>query len=193
MTWRAAVLHTQVGRGSESGGAACARRVRSAAAWATAMAMLGLPWLPGPLGIAPLQAQVAPPSSQEVRADVIAGRNHALQLGVAHLASPTYNVRLGVTAAGGVQRDEGRTRLGGRVDAVARLLLDPFREVPLGVSLGGGLSVANVQQRGWRPYLVAVLDVEGPRRADWVPAVQLGVGGGVRVGASLRRAHPRWR
>ena len=75
----------------------------------------------------------------------------------------------------------------GRVDAIARFLLDPFREMPLGLSLGGGVSVPYASgDTATRPYLTAVVDIEGRRRGGLTPALQLGLGGGARVGLVLR-------
>jgi hypothetical protein len=41
-----------------------------------------------------------------------------------------------------------------------------------------------------RGYLLAVVGVEGRRRGAWAPSVELGFGGGVRLGVVLRRARP---
>jgi hypothetical protein len=105
----------------------------------------------------------------------------------------TY-VRVGVDAAGGPTLHDGSSRAAGRIDAIGRFLLDPFREAPVGVSLGGGLSLAYVDgDKRVRPYLTAVVDIEGRRRGAVTPAFQVGLGGGTRVGVVLRTSQPRWR
>ncbi|HEY7878050.1 MAG TPA: hypothetical protein VIC55_07485 [Gemmatimonadaceae bacterium] len=92
-----------------------------------------------------------------------------------------------VDAAGGAARDGGITTGSGRADAIVRFLLDPFGESRWGLSTGGGVSVRYDPRRGWREYLVVVADLEGPASKAMVPAVQVGLGGGVRVGLVLRR------
>ena len=80
------------------------------------------------------------------------------------------------------------------MDAIGRFLLDPYREMPLGLSLGGGISVPVVRGDSQvRPYLTAVVDVEGRTRGPVTPAVQVGLGGGARVGVVMRLATGRWR
>ena len=103
-------------------------------------------------------------------------------------------VRTSVDGAAGVTWRDGSTRASGRVDLISRFLLDPYREVPIGVSLGGGVSVPYASgDRNVRPYLTAVVDVEGRRRRGVTPAIQLGFGGGTRVGVVLRTSPSAWR
>jgi hypothetical protein len=44
-----------------------------------------------------------------------------------------------------------------------------------------------------RPYLTVVIDVEGRMRGPVTPALQVGLGGGTRVGVVLRASKARWR
>ena len=77
---------------------------------------------------------------------------------------------------------------------IARFLFDPFRQQRWGFSAGGGVSVRARDGDRVRPFLVAVLDLEAPRSASGItPAIQLGLGGGVRIGMALRWASPRVR
>jgi hypothetical protein len=124
----------------------------------------------------------------EVRSDVVVARGNALEAGAALEIPLDYYVRLGLGASGGVARRDGATLGVARADVIARFLLDPFREVPWGLSLGGGLSVPVVAGDRAKPYLAIVMDVEGPRRHGISPAVQLGLGGGARLGIALRRS-----
>jgi hypothetical protein len=141
------------------------------------------------------QAQsLVPPVYPEFRADAIVARETAAQLGVGVVVPLGIYVRLSVDAAGGATFADGTSRASGRVDAISRFLLDPFRETPLAVSLGGGLSLPYIDgQRQVRPYLTAVIDVEGRKRGRFTPALQIGLGGGARVGVVLRASQPRWR
>ena len=137
---------------------------------------------------------LVPPLYPEFRADAIIARETAAQVGVGVVIPAGIYVRLSVDAAGGATFAGGASRASGRVDAVGRFLLDPFRETPVAVSFGGGLSVPYVDgQTHLRPYLTAVIDVEGRMRGPVTPALQLGLGGGARVGVVLRASKARWR
>ena len=140
-------------------------------------------------------AQVAaPPSYTEFRIDAIIARATAAEAGVgAVLPMGTY-VRLGIDGAAGATFRDGDSRASGRIDAIVRFLLDPFREAPVGLSVGGGLSLPYVDGANRvRPYLTAVVDIEGRRRGAITPAIQVGLGGGTRIGLVLRTSQPRWR
>jgi hypothetical protein len=136
-----------------------------------------------------------PRMSEEYRADVLFGRGTAGQVGAGVQLPLGYYVRLGVTGAAGVTWRDGDSVGGGRVDIVARYLLDPFREVAWTPSFGGGLTV-RYDDGDERPhaYLAVVLDVEGPRlRRALSPAFQIGLGGGTRLGFVLRTTRGPWR
>jgi hypothetical protein len=135
-----------------------------------------------------------PPLYPELRADAIVARQTAAQVGAGIIVPLGIYVRLSVDAAGGATFGDGTSRASGRVDAIGRFLLDPFRETPVAMSFGGGLSVPYVDgQTHVRPYLTAVIDIEGRMRGRMTPAIQIGLGGGARVGIVLRASKPRWR
>jgi hypothetical protein len=96
-----------------------------------------------------------------------------------------------------VRLDDGggsRSRADARVDLLTRFLLDPFRQSRYGLSLGGGIGLRAEPGDHVRPVLLAAVDLEGARWSNgWVPAMQLGLGGGARVGVVLRRGTPRAR
>ena len=96
-----------------------------------------------------------------------------------------YYTRVGIIAAVGSRVDSAAVT--GRVDVIARFLLDPFRQSRWGLSAGGGLTLGAEQGDRVRPALVAVIDLEGPRTAyRFSPAIQVGLGNGTRVGVVLR-------
>jgi hypothetical protein len=135
-----------------------------------------------------------PPLYPELRADAIVARQTAAQVGVGVVVPLGIYVRFSVDAAGGATFADNASRASGRIDAIGRFLLDPFRETPVAVSFGGGLSVPYVDgQSHVRPYLTAVIDIEGQKRGRITPALQIGLGGGARVGIVLRASQPRWR
>jgi hypothetical protein len=136
--------------------------------------------------------------SPELRADVLIGRQPAVQVGAGVQIPFGYYVRLGLDGAVGVRLDDGsgsaRSRADARVDLVTRFLLDPFRQSRYGLSLGGGIGLRAEPGDHVRAVLLAAADLEGARwSSGWVPAVQLGLGGGARLGIVLRRGTPRAR
>ncbi len=125
----------------------------------------------------------------ELRADVIRINDRFGVEGGGGLQIPMgYYTRIGVTAAAGAIASNAS----GRLDVVARFLFDPFMQQRWGVSAGGGISLRARGNDHVRPYLLAVLDLEGPHSATGLsPALQLGLGGGVRIGGALRWGAPR--
>lgn len=119
----------------------------------------------------------------ELRMDGIGPRPYALHLGAgAHVALGHY-ARIGVIGGYGARATRaGRAKAELRGDLIARLTLDPFRQQRWGLSLGGGITVRE------RAYLLALADVEGPERNGWLPALQIGAGGGLRAGVAVRKA-----
>lgn len=139
-------------------------------------------------------AQQKIPMFAEYRGDAIVGRGTAVEGGAGLVVPAGIYVRTSIDGAAGVTWRDGETRASGRVDVIGRFLLDPFREVPIGVSLGGGVSVPYASGDAHvRPYLTAVVDIEGRGRGGVTPALQLGFGGGTRVGVVLRTSHGAWR
>lgn len=147
----------------------------------------------GTARLATAQQPVAPPISPELRADVIVGHLAAVQMGAGAQIPVGYYVRIGFDAAVGYplgERSVGApTRhIDGRFDLLVRFLLDPFRQSRYGLSLGGGMSVRAEPGERARPLLLVAVDVEGGRTSSGVvPAVQIGLGGGARIGIVLRR------
>ena len=124
----------------------------------------------------------------EVRMDAIAAAHRtSLQSGGGVQIPAGYYVRIGVVGAAGTDVLAGGREASGRMDVVGRFLLDPFRQTAWGLSVGAGLSLRARSGDHVRPYLVTIVDIEGPRgNGGMAPSLQLGVGGGVRVGAALR-------
>ncbi len=164
------------------------------------MAGVGRVVLPAVLGLAvalgAARGQNRPARFAEYRGDVTVGRGTAGEVGVGLQVPAGYYVRVGILAAAGVTWRDGAAPASGRVDVVARYLLDPFREAGWGLSLGGGVSVPYVDgDTRVRPYLSLVLDVEGPRvrGGPFSPAFQMGLGGGARFAFALRTSRGPWR
>ena len=135
----------------------------------------------------------------EVRADYIGPRPHTVQLGAGLNLPVGPYLRVGVIGGGGVGWRDGRSGASGRADVIGRFALDPFREHRWGLSAGGGLSVrydaieASSSSHRWRALVAVVVDLEGPQAGSVAPALQLGLGGGVRAGVVLRGAQSGFR
>lgn len=142
---------------------------------------------------AALAAQQEPLTYPEFRADAIVANGTSVQ-GAAGIVFPAgVYVRVGLDGGAGASWRDGTSSATGRIDLIARFLLDPLRETGLAFSAGGGLS-APIGRDGFRtPYLTIVMDIEGRRRGGFTPAFEVGLGGGARVGFVLRRSPPRWR
>jgi hypothetical protein len=128
------------------------------------------------------------PVAPEVRLDVIGGRPASVQGAIGLEIPAGYYVRVGLLAGAGATVERNATsRAAGRVDVLARFLLDPFRQARWGFSAGAGVSLRADPGERVRPRLLAALDVEGRRsRRGLSPSLQLGLGGGVRGGVGLR-------
>jgi hypothetical protein len=129
----------------------------------------------------------------ELRIDVLGPAPSAAEFGAGLNADVGYYSRLELAAAGGGLRRRDATVGVGRLDAVLRLMLDPFAESRWGASLGGGVSARYEAGDRIRPYLLMVIDLEGPQTGSYRLAYQAGIGGGMRVGVVVRRARGVWR
>jgi hypothetical protein len=131
-------------------------------------------------GQAEYQLRVTP----ELSADVFRLNEHFGVEGGAGVEVPVgYYTRIGVTGAAGVIESDAT----GRLDVLARFLFDPFLQQRWGLSAGAGVSLRVRQGDRVRPYILTVIDLEGPHSASGLaPALQFGLGGGIRVGAALR-------
>lgn len=123
----------------------------------------------------------------EWRLDVVAGTRTTGQIGAGFNVPAGAYTRLGIDLAVGATRHEGATVATGRLDGVARFLLDPFRESPVGVYGIAGASLIHDGDR-WEPRLLVGVGLEGRPRGRLIPAGEVALGGGVRVGLVLRRS-----
>jgi len=143
-------------------------------------------------GVAPASNRLLPYA--ESRADVIIGSGTAGEVGAGVQLPLGYYVRVGLTGAVGATLRDGDALTSVRGDLIARYLLDPFRETRWAVSLGGGVSMPYVDgDAHTQPYMTLVVDVEGPRTNGVSPAIQLGLGGGTRIGIVFRTSKGPWR
>jgi len=132
--------------------------------------------------------QASLPVAPELRLDVLGGHHPSVQGALGVEIPAGYYVRVGVLAGAGATIDgDDAPRAAGRVDVLARFLLDPFRQARWGFSAGAGVSLRADPGDRVRPRLLVALDLEGRRtHAGLSPSLQLGLGGGVRGGVGLR-------
>ena len=136
------------------------------------------------------RAQLATQSLQtEIRVDGIVARTSAVEGGFGLSVPAGIYVRTGIVAGLGA----GSHGADARTDLIARFSMDPFRQSSWAPYGGAGLSgrYRPDADGGSRGYLLVFLGVEGPLAAGsqsgWVPAFELGLGGGARVAVVLRR------
>ena len=124
----------------------------------------------------------------EARVDALAGPPAGGQIGVGANVAAGYYIRIGLDAAAGVSSRDGAAVLSGRVDLASRFLLDPFKEFAWAPYAGAGITAQWDQRGERRADLLLLVGLEGPAHAGWRTAVELGLGGGARLGVVLRRA-----
>ncbi len=128
-----------------------------------------------------------------LRVDALIDRDPGVQLALGIATPLDYNVRFAADAGvGGVHRAGGITAAG-RLDMTVRWLSDPFRQARWAINAGGGIGERFEAHRGPRTVAIVTLGIEGPSDGAWVPGVEVGLGGGVRAGVTLRRAPRRQR
>jgi len=139
---------------------------------------------------APARSQNAvQPFQSELRIDGLFARGSAVEAAYGVSIPAGIYVRNGLVAGLGV----GRHGLQGRTDFVTRFSADPFRQSRWAPYGGAGLSgrYRPTADGGSKAYLLVFLGIEGPlaagRAAGWMPALEVGLGGGARVGFILRR------
>ncbi len=143
------------------------------------------------LGVSGLARAQLPQQSLQIegRLDGIFARTAAIDAGVGLSVPAGIYVRSGLVAGLGA----GRHGVEGRTDFISRFSLDPFRQSRWAPYAGGGISgrYRSKLDGGSHAYLLIFLGVEGPlplgQTSGWVPAFELGLGGGARVAVILRR------
>lgn len=140
-----------------------------------------------------LGAQDVPsPWQGEGRVDAIVAPATAVHVGAGLSARISSYVRAGVVAGAGIASAGDGSVFDARVDAVGRFLVDPYRQHRRAPYVIGGASGRWSGER-WRGYLVVGVGMEGSVVRGMLPALEIGVGGGVRVGVVARAAPPEGR
>jgi hypothetical protein len=125
----------------------------------------------------------------EWRVDGIFARTSGVEAGLGVSIPSGIYVRTGFVGGVGV----GRHGAEGRTDLLSRFSLDPFRQSRWALYGAGGISgrYRTKDDGGSRAYLLILVGLEGPlplgETSGWVPMVEVGLGGGARVGVGLRK------
>jgi hypothetical protein len=130
----------------------------------------------------------SPRIQPEARADFIGSRAAAAHLGIGVSVPASTYVRLGLVGALGQAWSTGDATIAGRIDGLIRFVVDPLREFRWAPYAVGGIGGIYDGEEKWRGVLVGALGVEGPASGRIVPAVEVGFGGGARIGVVVRRA-----
>jgi len=144
------------------------------------------------LGAASIGVAQAPSQrfQTEGRIDGLFSAQTAVHAGVGLSFPAGLYVRTGVVAGAGI----GRHGLDARTDFIGRFSFDPLRQSPWAPYAGAGVSARfnSTAEGGAKGYLLFFLGLEGPvppgRMDSWVPAFEVGLGGGARVGVVFRKA-----
>ena len=129
------------------------------------------------------QVAVAGSYIPSLRRDVLGGNPTALQAG-GSIAFPLSNYfSIGGTLGAGISS----TGFSGRADGFAQFSLDPYHQSEWEPYVGGGVTVrGDGGGPGTRTYLLAFIGANGPSTGSIAPGVELGFGGGVRLGVTMR-------
>lgn len=115
----------------------------------------------------------------------------SVHVGAGLVVPAGYQVRIAIEGGAGATRRDTDWRPSARLDATARFLFDPFRETRWGVSAGGGAGLRWEQGEAPRPVALIVVGLQGPADGRrWLRGVELGLGGGVRLGITVARPVP---
>jgi hypothetical protein len=124
------------------------------------------------------------------RADLFSARIDAAHGSVGLTTGLGSYVRIDGLIGAGAARVADSTVASGRAEVVGRFVLDPFRQARWGPYVGAGLIARLDDGEPSRMLLALVVGTELPGRRQWVPALEVGYGGGVRVALALRRGLP---
>lgn len=124
----------------------------------------------------------------ELRYDATFASRAVSEIGIGGIVSAgTYARIAGIAAVGGTRSADGNHAWATRAEVVARFLMDPYALNRFGAYGFGGLSVARRVDRT-EPRVVLGVGLEGRIRRGRAYAIEVGLGGGVRVGGVLRWA-----
>jgi phosphatidylglycerophosphate synthase len=166
----------------------------SAAAWRSRTLALVVTLILGIPATAPAQGfPGGPPAGDarryrvEARADAFMARHDAAHVGVGLATDVGTYFRLAGIVGIGAAAPGGDYDPSGRVELLGRFVLDPLRQARWGLYAGTGVMARYEPDPGVGGYLTLLVGAELPSDRPTVTAVELGIGGGVRVGIAVRQ------
>jgi len=128
-----------------------------------------------------------------VRMDAFVSRITAVQAGLEGSVVAGRYVRLGIVGAVGGSWRDGASGVSARSELVGRFIVDPDFTARWAPYAGAGLGVRYDRIADWRGVLIAVIGLEGPAWSGAVPFMEVGYGGGTRIGIGVRKRRARGR
>ncbi|MGI8510717.1 MAG: hypothetical protein ACR2MQ_15525 [Gemmatimonadaceae bacterium] len=129
--------------------------------------------------------QVAVSFIPTARLALMGGNPSALQAGLGTRFPLSSEFSIGGTAGAGISS----TGFSGRGDLFGQFSLDPYHQNTWEPYVGGGVTERlDAGGPGARTYLLGFIGANWPRSGSIAPGVELGFGGGVRLGVTLRWA-----
>jgi hypothetical protein len=127
-----------------------------------------------------------PFTQPELRAEATVGDSPALLAGAGFNVPAGYYVRVAPSIAVG-RETGGAAKQVARTEVVARFLTDPFHEQRWNVYGGGGVGAVWREGEAGRAVLLLAAGVDFPGRAGWRPALEAGMGDGMRLALVFRQ------
>jgi hypothetical protein len=132
------------------------------------------------------QQPVSADPQWELRADAQLTPDIGTLAGLGVNVRAGWYARVGLSASAGVLRLSDAWRSQQRLDATVRFQFDPFAQRPRAVYGGAGIGLVRDDTGDLTGRLLVVVGTEGAARGRIVPAAELTLGGGVRLGVVLR-------
>ncbi len=125
----------------------------------------------------------------EARIDGFIARRGALQgaLGADIVVSSAMHLEL-AAGIGPSFASGARSNVSARADAIVHFLIDPTHVMRWSPYAGGGIGARYDRGPEWRAVAIVVAGVNAPKWKHAIPFIEAGFGGGVRIGAGLRRS-----
>jgi len=138
-----------------------------------------------PLSVRAQQPVSADPQ-WEFRADLQGTPDRGALAGMGVNVRAGWYARVGLSASAGALYRADAWLSQQRLDATVRFLFDPFAQRARSLYGGAGVGVVRGASGDLTGRLLVVVGMEGAARGRMVPAAELTLGGGVRLGVVLR-------
>ena len=141
------------------------------------------------VGVAAVAHAQAPRVQPEARIDGFIARRGALQGALGADITISSEMHLELAAGIGPSFSSGvSSSVSARGDAIVHFLVDPSHVMRWSPYAGGGIGARYDRGPEWRGVAIVVVGVNAPRWKHAIPFLEAGFGGGVRIGAGLRRS-----